>query len=439
MNLIPRKKILIFKSALLFFIISLFAGVAVSATGITIFDFFSSFSSSSYVNVSANPSSGCSPLRGVSLTATTSRSFSGDITYFFDCTNDGYWDKIIATSSNSFTAYYLCNYSLPLTYTAKVKIEGGGFSADNITHINSYSCYSSAPVDIKANGSDGPISIPHNSSVVLSWNSNNVSHCYASGDWSGSKSISGYQSTDNLTSSKTYNLTCSGVTGSNSDSVMIYVIGPLVFTVEKLVSNLSTQTLYSDSVYAEPRDIVSFQIKVTSRDSFMENVIIKDTLPDKIIYGGSLKVDEVLSSGDIISGLNIGNFSSDQTKTITFNAYIAGAERFNFGENKLLNTVLVYNNISSNSDTATVLVRKKAVLGATAVSTGLTNNLFFDSFFLPLVISLMIIFLFKSRIIKWEEWLDVRKKQYRIYKAQKLLQIKIAKIKTKEFLKNFLS
>ncbi|MDI6916113.1 MAG: hypothetical protein QMC95_18210, partial [Desulfitobacteriaceae bacterium] len=77
---------------------------------------------------------------------------------------------------------------------------------------------------------------------------------------------------------------------------------------------------------------------------------------------------------------------------------------------------------------------KKPVSGVTAVPTGLTNNLFLDSFFLPLIISLIIIFLFRSHLIKWEEWLDKRKKEYRNYKVKKLLQFKIAKIRLKGLL-----
>ncbi len=82
-------------------------------------------------------------------------------------------------------------------------------------------------VDIKANGSDGSITISYNSSASLSWTSANANSCSASGNWSGSKSTSGSESTSNLTSSKTYTITCTGSGGSASDSVTINVSSPV--------------------------------------------------------------------------------------------------------------------------------------------------------------------------------------------------------------------
>ena len=79
----------------------------------------------------------------------------------------------------------------------------------------------SPSVDIKANGSDGPITIAYNSSATLTWDSDNTDSCTASGGWSGSKATSGSQSTGNLTSSKTYTLTCTGPCGTVSDSVTV--------------------------------------------------------------------------------------------------------------------------------------------------------------------------------------------------------------------------
>ena len=78
-------------------------------------------------------------------------------------------------------------------------------------------------VDLKANGSDGPITIDYNTSVILEWSSSNADSCEASGDWSGSKPTSGSEPTGNLTSSKTYTLTCTGENGSDSDSVTVNV------------------------------------------------------------------------------------------------------------------------------------------------------------------------------------------------------------------------
>lgn len=81
-------------------------------------------------------------------------------------------------------------------------------------------------VDIKADGSNGPITKNQGGSTTLSWTSTNATSCSASGGWSGSKSTSGSQTLSNLTASKVYTLACSGAGGSTLDSVTINVTIP---------------------------------------------------------------------------------------------------------------------------------------------------------------------------------------------------------------------
>jgi len=79
-------------------------------------------------------------------------------------------------------------------------------------------------VDLKANGSDGPITIPYNTSAMLTWTSTNApSGCTASGNWLGHRDPQGSQSTGNLTSNAYYTLTCTGPGGSANDSVAVNV------------------------------------------------------------------------------------------------------------------------------------------------------------------------------------------------------------------------
>lgn len=76
--------------------------------------------------------------------------------------------------------------------------------------------------DIKANGSDGPISIPYNTSASIDWTAGGVATCSITpGNWG--SGIIGSGSTGNLTESVTYNLSCSGAYGSASDSVTINI------------------------------------------------------------------------------------------------------------------------------------------------------------------------------------------------------------------------
>jgi len=291
-------------------------------------------------------------------------------------------------------------------------------------------------VDIEANGSDGPIRISYNSSATLTWDSSDADSCYASGAWSGTKTLSGSQSTGRLTSSRTYTLTCTNSEGSVSDSVRVNVdtdVSP-GFAIGKSVKNLSRGTAFSESVYAQPGERLTFMIVVQAGRDSLYDIVVKDTLPRGLIYRGDLRVDNVLTSGNIITGLNIGDLAAGERKAISFRADVAGAGSFTFGRTELTNTVLVSSGDTSRWDNAKVSVSRTAVAGtATEAPTGLTNNLFSDSFFLPLLITLLIIWLLKSRILKFEEWLDIRKKQYQIYKSNKMLQLRIAQAKAKEF------
>ena len=83
-------------------------------------------------------------------------------------------------------------------------------------------------VDIKANGSDGPVSIGSGTQVQLSWTSQNASTCEATGGpWNGSKATSGNEFTQPINSDVTFEITCrNSQTGLEAtDSVAILVDG----------------------------------------------------------------------------------------------------------------------------------------------------------------------------------------------------------------------
>ncbi len=74
--------------------------------------------------------------------------------------------------------------------------------------------------------SASPNPVDYNTSSTLTWSSTNVTSCVASGDWSGDKATFGTESTGNLTSAKTYTITCAGPGGSAENSVTVNVNGP---------------------------------------------------------------------------------------------------------------------------------------------------------------------------------------------------------------------
>ncbi|OGD56834.1 hypothetical protein A2V71_00970 [Candidatus Berkelbacteria bacterium RBG_13_40_8] len=75
-------------------------------------------------------------------------------------------------------------------------------------------------VDLKINGQDSA-TISAGSSVNLSWNSTNATSCSSS--WGGDKNTSGTETIQDVTSSRSFTLTCQGSGGSNSDSVSVTV------------------------------------------------------------------------------------------------------------------------------------------------------------------------------------------------------------------------
>ena len=110
-------------------------------------------------------------------------------------------------------------------------------------------------VDIKANNSDGPVSLTSLANYTLSWVSSNTNTCSASGSWSGSKSINGSEYNFNVgQGSYTYSINCSNQYGSASDSVTVNVsqqqILQILPTVDiKVNGSDGTITLNSPAYY----------------------------------------------------------------------------------------------------------------------------------------------------------------------------------------------
>jgi len=85
-------------------------------------------------------------------------------------------------------------------------------------------------VDLKVNGSDGPITVSFaNRTITLSWTSQYADSCQASGDWSGSKQTSGSeQLTLSVPRTYRFTLTCrnSNTGVERSDSVEVTLQAP---------------------------------------------------------------------------------------------------------------------------------------------------------------------------------------------------------------------
>lgn len=133
--------------------------------------------------------------------------------------------------------------------TATITATSGSVTSNNsIATVNASGGYIPPPtVDIKANNSDGPITVASGASTSLSWTSTNASSCTASIfapgawpvgnsgstiNWSGSRPTSGYQATSLIGPfSVKYILTCTSSSGVTvSDSVTVNASGTVSTT-----------------------------------------------------------------------------------------------------------------------------------------------------------------------------------------------------------------
>jgi len=167
----------------------------------------------------------------------------------------------------------------------------------------------------------------------------------------------------------------------------------------------------------------------------VQNVYVRDTLPANLIYNNQLVVAGSNNynnySGNITSGINLNTISAGQTVTITYQAQVASAANFSFGTTTLTNSVYVTSSASGYTPTAnaSVIVTRSGVLGASTISTGLTNNFWVDSFLLPLAITLLAIWMWRSGLFFGvEKWLGSKKKARQGYLSEKELSSRIASI-----------
>ncbi len=218
-------------------------------------------------------------------------------------------------------------------------------------------------------------------------------------------------------------------------------------TATKTVRNLTNSSGFTSSTYAAPGDMLMFMITLQASGQDVQNVFVRDSLPANLIYNNQLIVactsannynynnncnnSNYNYSGNIASGINLNTIYAGQTVTITYQAQVAPVQNFAYGTTTLNNSVSV---TSSNStynpvSNASIIVTRATVLGASTVSTGLTNNFWVDSFILPLLLTLIGIWMWRSGMFFGvERWLDNKKKVRRGYKAEKELSSRISRL-----------
>jgi hypothetical protein len=118
--------------------------------------------------------------------------------------------------------------------------------------------------------------------------------------------------------------------------------------------------------------------------------------------------------------------------TITFSATVLGPDSFTEDETVLTNTAKIAcsDNACSAEDSAEITVASQIQTDIlTTNTTGFGDNPLTDSFVIPAGLSLALVWIFRARFIQFEEWADARKKNYFIYKSEKTLNLKRARLK----------
>ncbi len=157
------------------------------------------------VNLTANPST-------VSLNGTTTLTW--DSTNATRCTASGDWSGSKATSGEETLN------SLTETGTYILSCSGEQGTARDTATVTIDNPTAAVAVNLAAD----PTTVPLNGTTSLTWDSSNATRCTASGDWSGSKDLSGTETIDNLTADSQFVLTCSDANGSVSDSVDVTIV-----------------------------------------------------------------------------------------------------------------------------------------------------------------------------------------------------------------------
>ena len=200
--------------------------------------------------------------------------------------------------------------------------------------------------------------------------------------------------------------------GTVSDTCKISVFKkektPIIVTTKelsfsKLVRNLSTgETGLRKTTSANPENIVEFSLQIANIGTEkITNIKIWDVLPDGLTYIDGTSFLDGKEIGDGIAGaagagVLINQLLPGQTKTLTFQAQLTSSENFSVGTTTLLNTAYVNaDDISTISDTASIIISKGKVLGAATVQTGPAET-FAISLIISFLLSLAIYLLIKN-------------------------------------------
>ena len=172
----------------------------------------------------------------------------------------------------------------------------------------------SPTVDLKANGSDGPITIPSGTSATLSWISQNATSCALfinniNTGWTGT-SQSDVQTGNITIATSTYRVDCTGSGGNASDTVVIYTQ-----TSPAASANLSVLKT-ADKATANVLDTLTYTIIVANAGpDNATGAFVTDILSNKLNF---VSASSSVGSFSTTTGQwTIGNLNNNSSATLT--------------------------------------------------------------------------------------------------------------------------
>lgn len=129
------------------------------------------------------------------------------------CTASGGWTGTKSLSGNQSVG------PLTATTTFTLACTGPGGSVTQNAIVTVTAAAAAPTLTLTAN----PTSVPSGQSAVLTWTSANATSCTAFNGWTGTKALSGSESTGALTSGRTYTMTCTGPGGSITRSASVSI------------------------------------------------------------------------------------------------------------------------------------------------------------------------------------------------------------------------
>ena len=260
----------------------------------------------------------------------------------------------------------------------------GSFNTGNLTNTVTYTitCENdddsdSDSVTVNVNGGNGNTSglptvfltadhfqVSRNSSTILRWNSSNANSCLAyggTGNWAGTRGVTGTFNTGSLTNTLTYYISCSNSAGSTYDSVTITVNGGQTFvqntttyippaqtSVMSLASAIDIIGCACENMANSGSEILYTLTYNNNSNTTIRNARISINLPPEASYVSSAPYNASVSGNTLT--FNIGNIAANGQGSVMVRA--RSRDGMVNGSNVTFNSNLNYT--SSNGNQLTV-------------------------------------------------------------------------------------